>query len=155
MALINKIRERSGVAVVVIALALILFIVGGDLFGGNGKSGLFDGDDNKIGEIAGTSIDYQAFQAKLEVARANYEQQTGRALQEEEVKQLRSQVWEQMIFDITYKTEFEKLGLKVTPDELREMVQGTKNLSPLIRQQFSNPQTGQYDRNRHIELGIR
>lgn len=152
MALINKIRERSGVAVVVIAIALILFIVGGDLFGGNGKSGLFSSNDNKIGEIAGTSIDYQAFQAKLDVARANYEQQAGRALQEQEIQQLRSQVWEQMIFDITYKAEFEKLGLKVTPDELREMVQGTKNLSPIIKQQFTDPQTGQYDRNRHIEF---
>lgn len=152
MALINKIRERSGVAVVVIAVALILFIVGGDLFGGNGKSGLFSSNDNKIGEIAGNSIDYQAFQVKLDVARANYEQQAGRALQEQEIQQLRSQVWEQMIFDITYKTEFEKLGLKVTPDELREMVQGTKNLSSIIKQQFTDPQTGQYDRNRHIEF---
>ncbi len=153
MALINKIRERSGVAVAVIAVALILFIVGGDLFsGGSGQGGLFGSNNNKIGEIAGTSIDYQAFQAKLDVARTNYEQQAGRALQEQEIQQLRSQVWEQMVFDITYKEEFEKLGLKVTADELREMVQGTKNLSPLIKQQFTDPQTGQYDRNRHIEF---
>ena len=153
MALINKIRERSGIAVAVIAVALILFIVGGDLFsGGNGRGGLFSNNNNKIGEIAGTSIDYQAFQAKLDAARSNYEQQAGRALQEQELQQLRSQVWEQMIFDITYKEEFENLGLKVTPDELREMVQGTKNLSPLIKQQFTDPQTGQYDRNRHIEF---
>ena len=153
MALINKIRERSGVAVVVIAIALILFIVGGDLFGGNGKGGgLFSSNDNKIGEIAGTSIDYQAFQVKLDAARTNYEQQAGRALQEQEIQQLRSQVWEQMVFDITYKTEFEKLGLKVTPDELREMIQGNKNLSPIVKQQFTDPQTGQYDRNRHMEF---
>jgi peptidyl-prolyl cis-trans isomerase D len=153
MALINKIRERSGIAVAVIAVALILFIVGGDLFsGGSGKGGLFSSNNNKIGEIAGTSIDYQAFQAKLDAARTNYEQQAGRSLQEQEIQQLRSQVWEQMIFDITYKEEFEKLGLKVTPDELREMVQGTKNLSPIIKQQFTDPQTGQYDRNRHIEF---
>lgn len=153
MALINKIRERSGIAVAVIAIALILFIVGGDLFYGNGGGGgLFGGNKNKIGEIAGTSIDAQAFQAKLDVARTNYEQQAGRALQEQEVQQLRNQVWEQMIFDIAYKEEFEKLGLKVTPDELREMIQGTKNLSPMIKQQFTDPQTGQYDRNRHIEF---
>jgi peptidyl-prolyl cis-trans isomerase D len=152
MALINKIRERSGVAVAVIAVALILFIVGGDLFGGNGRSGLFSSNDNKIGEIAGNSIDYQAFQAKLDAARTNYEQQAGRSLQEQEIQQLRSQVWEQMVFDITYKEEFEKLGLKVTPDELREMIQGTKNLSPIVKQQFTDPQTGQYDRNRHIEF---
>ncbi|GAB3505142.1 peptidylprolyl isomerase [Emticicia fontis] len=153
MALINKIRERSGIAVAVIAIALILFIVGGDLFYGKGGSGgLFGGNRNKIGEIAGTSIDAQAFQAKLDVARSNYEQQAGRALQDQEVQQLRNQVWEQMIFDIAYKEEFEKLGLKVTPDELREMIQGTKNLSPMIKQQFTDPQTGQYDRNRHIEF---
>lgn len=154
MALINKIRERSGVAVAVIAVALILFIVGGDLFtGGSGQGGgLFGGNNNKIGEIAGTSIDYQAFQAKLDTERTRYEQQSGRAMQEQEIQQLRSQVWEQMIFDITYKTEFEKLGLKVTPDELSEMIQGTKNLSPVIKQQFTDPQTGQYDRNRHIEF---
>lgn len=153
MALINKIRERSGIAVAVIAIALILFIVGGDLFyGSGGRGGLFGGNSNKIGEIAGTSIDAQAFQAKLDVARANYEQQAGRALQEQEVQQLRNQVWEQMIFDIAYKEEFEKLGLKVTPDELREMIQGTKNLSPMIKQQFTDPQTGEYDRNRHIEF---
>ncbi len=153
MALINKIRERSGVAVAVIAVALILFIVGGDLFGGgNGKSGLFSSNDNKIGEIAGTSIDYQAFQTKLDAERTRYEQQSGRALQDQEVQQLRSQVWEQMIFDITYKEEFEKLGLKVTPEELSEMIQGTKNLSPLIKQQFTDPQTQQYDRNRHMDF---
>ena len=47
MALINKIRERSGIAVAVIAVALILFIVGGDLFsGGNGKSGLFSSNNS-------------------------------------------------------------------------------------------------------------
>lgn len=153
MALINKIRERSGIAVAVIAVALILFIVGGDLFFPNsGRGGLFSGSKNKIGEIAGTSIDAQAFQAKLDAARSSYEQQSGRALQEQEVQQLRNQVWEQMIFDIAYKEEFEKLGLKVTPDELREMIQGTKNLSPMIKQQFTDPQTGQYDRNRHIEF---
>jgi len=153
MALINKIRERSGIAVAVIAIALILFIVGGDLIGGRGKGGgLFNSDDNKIGEIAGTAIDYQAFQAKLDIARSNYEQQAGRALQEAEVQQLRNQVWEQMIFDITYKAEFEKLGLKVTPDELSELIQGSKNLSPIVKQQFTDPQTGQYDRTRHLDF---
>jgi peptidyl-prolyl cis-trans isomerase D len=35
MALINKIREKSGIAVTVIAISLILFMVGGDLLGPN------------------------------------------------------------------------------------------------------------------------
>lgn len=149
MALINKIRERSGIAVGVVAVALILFIVGGDIFLGNGSGGgLFNSDRNTIGEIAGTSVDYNQFLAKVEEVRAN----AGRNLSEQEMQQVRSQVWEQFVFDIAYKKEFDKLGLKVSPDELREMIQGTKHLHPSIQQYFTNPQTGQYDRNQHIEF---
>ena len=34
MALINTIREKSGVAVGTVAIGMLLFIVGGDLIGG-------------------------------------------------------------------------------------------------------------------------
>jgi peptidyl-prolyl cis-trans isomerase D len=149
MALINKIREHSGVAVTVVAVALILFIVGGDIFLGNGNGGgLFSSDKNTIGEIADTRVDYNQFLAKVDEVRAN----TGRNLSEQEMQQVRSQVWEQFIFDIAYKKEFDKLGIKVSPDELREMIQGTKHLHSSIKQYFTNPQTGQYDRNQHIDF---
>ena len=32
------------------------------------------------------------------------------------------------------------------------MIQGTKNLHPYVRQQFTNPQTGQYDRAQHMQF---
>lgn len=151
MALINKIRERSGIAVGVLAVALILFIVGGDILSGQG-GGLLGGNDNKVGEISGTGIDYQSFLEKVDVARTNYENQTGRAASQQEIQQIRDQVWEQLIFDTAFKGEFEDLGLTVTPDELREMVQGTTNLHPYVRQQFTDQQSGQYDRQRHMEF---
>lgn len=153
MALINKIRERSGIAVAVIAVALLLFIVGGDIFSGaQGGGSLFGGSTNTIGEIAGKDIDYQQFMSEFEKARANYEAQAQRAATEQEIQQIREQVWEQFIFNVAYTEEFEKMGLTVTADELREMIQGTKNLHPYVRQQFTNPQTGQYDRNQHMQF---
>lgn len=153
MALINKIRERSGIAVAVIAVALLLFIVGGDIFSGSqGGSSLFGGNDNKVGEIAGEDIDYQQFISQFEVARMNFEAQSQRPATEQEIQQLRDQVWEQFIFDIAYQDEFKKMGLSVSPEELREMIQGTKNLHPYVRQQFTNPQTGQYDRAQHMQF---
>ncbi len=143
MSVINKIRERSGLAVGVIALSLILFIVGGDLLGG--RSLLFGGNQQKIGEIAGQSIDYQDFNQKVDNLKAQYQQQSGRAPGEQETAQIREQAWNQMLFEIAYQKEFDKLGLKVSPEELIDMVQGN-NIHPLIRQNFTNPQTGQFDK---------
>lgn len=143
MALINKIRERSGLAVGVIAVSLILFIVGSDLLGGRGL--LFGGNDQTVGKIDGQSIDYQEFNAKVDELRTQYEQQTGRAPAEQDMTQIREQAWNQFVFSIAYQKEFDKLGLKVTPDELVDMVQGA-NISPSVRQAFTNPQTGQFDK---------
>ena len=143
MSVINKIRERSGLAVGVIALSLILFIVGGDLLGG--RSLLFGGNKQKVGEIAGKSIDYQDFNAKVDQLRAQFEQQSGRAPAEQDMAQLREQAWNQLLFETAYQKEFDKLGLKVAPEELVDMVQGN-NISPAVKQAFTNPQTGVFDK---------
>ncbi|MEZ0609751.1 peptidylprolyl isomerase [Fibrella sp. WM1] len=148
MSLINKIRERSGLAVGVIAVSLILFIVGSDLLGG--RSTLFGQNDQEVGEIDGKTIDNQDFQAKVDQIRAQYEQQTGRAPGEQEMAQVREQAWNQLIFETAYQKEFDKLGLTVSPDELVDMVQG-ENISPEVRQAFTNPQTGQFDKNQIIQ----
>ena len=143
MSVINKIRERSGLAVGIIAVSLILFIVGGDLLGG--RSLLFGGNQQKIGEIAGQSIDYQDFNAKVDQIRAQFEQQAGRAPADQDLVQIREQAWNQMLFEIAYQKEFDKLGLKVSEQELIDMVQGN-NISPAVRQAFTNPQTGVFDK---------
>ncbi|AQG82653.1 peptidylprolyl isomerase [Spirosoma montaniterrae] len=143
MSVINKIRERSGLAVGIIAVSLILFIVGGDLLGGGN---LFSGNQQKVGEIAGQSIDYQEYNAKVDELREQFQQQTGRTPAEQDLVQLREQAWNQLLFEIAYQAEFDKLGLKVSPEELIDMVQGN-NISPAVRQAFTNPQTGVFDKN--------
>ncbi len=145
MALINKIRERSGIAVVVIAASLILFIVGGDILG---SQALF-GNNPNVGEIAGETISYKDFQLKLDQARQAFEAQSGRAASEAEQQSLREQVWNQYIIDYAYKKEFDALGLKVSSDELVDMVQGN-NVSPAVQQSFTNPQTGVFDKTQVI-----
>jgi peptidyl-prolyl cis-trans isomerase D len=145
MALINKIRERSGIAVVVIAASLILFIVGGDILG---SQALFGGNQT-VGEIAGETIDYKDFQLKLDQARQAFEAQSGRAASEAEQQSLREQVWNQYLIDYAYKKEFDALGLKVSNEELVDMVQGN-NVSPAVQQSFTNPQTGVFDKTQVI-----
>jgi len=144
MALINKIREKSGIAVTVIAISLIFFMVGGDLLGPNSMLG---GSNNQVvGEIAGKEINIKDFQSRVDGFRQNYEAQSGRSLSENELVGLRDQAWNQFIVDIAYKKQFDKLGLTVTDDELVDMVQGN-HISPSIMQAFSDPTTGRFDKN--------
>ena len=93
MSLINKIRERSGIAVAIVAISLILFIVGSDLM--MGQNSLFGGNSQKVGEISGQTIDYQDFNLKVDQLRSEYEQQTGRAPAEQDMIQIREQAWNQ------------------------------------------------------------
>lgn len=143
MALINKIREKSGIAVTVIAVSLIFFIVGGDLLGG--QNSLFGGNSQTIGEISGKEIQYADFQQQVESYRQNYEAQTGRSAGEQELVSIREQAWNQLIVDLAYSKEFEKLGLSVNEEELVDMVQGN-HISPAIQQAFGDPNTGAFDK---------
>ncbi|MCZ2471356.1 peptidylprolyl isomerase [Aquirufa ecclesiirivi] len=143
MALITKIREKSGIAAAAIAISLILFLIGSDIF--QGRSSLFGSNNQEVGVIAGESILLPEFQKKVEEATANYTAQTGKGPGEQESTMIRDQVWNQYILDIAYKKEFDALGLKVSSEELIDMVQGN-NIHPSVRQQFTNPQTGQFDK---------
>lgn len=149
MALINKIREKTGLAVGVIAFGLILFLVGGDLLGPN--SLILGQNKNIVGEIAGTEIDYEDFSARVESFSNNYARNYGRNPSSEEMASIRDQVWRVLINEITYDAEFEALGLQVSDEEIEEMVKGD-NISPLIRQAFGNPQTGQFNKQDVLEF---
>ena len=146
MALITKIREKAGIAVGVVAVALLLFIVGGDIFG---SQGVFSSNQQKVGEIAGNDVMYQDFQQKIEQARQGFEAQSGRAATEQDLTQIREQAWNQLILDYAYQKEFDALGIAVSSDELVDMVQGN-NIHPTVRQSFTNPQTGQFDKNQIV-----
>jgi peptidyl-prolyl cis-trans isomerase D len=148
MALINKIREKSGWAVGAIAIGLGIFVVGGDLLGPNSR--LLGNDANIVGEIAGEEIDYQEFDAVLQQIKNNYENQTGRAANEGELALLREQAWNQLIYKIALQKEYERLGIEVTEEELYDMVQGN-NIHPAVKQAFTNPQTGEFDRNQVVQ----
>ncbi|SIQ66754.1 peptidylprolyl isomerase [Pontibacter lucknowensis] len=143
MALINKIREKSGWAVGAIAIGLGVFVVGGDLLGPNSR--LLGNDTTTVGEIAGEKIDYQRFDMVFQQIKAQYEGQVQRAATESEMAMMREQAWNQLIFQIALQKEYDRLGIQVSEEELADMVQGN-NIHPSVRQAFTNPQTGEFDR---------
>jgi len=143
MTIINKIREKSGWAIGLVAVALIFFIVGTDIFGPN--SALF-GNKNIVGTIAGQDITYQEFSQELERYKQNFALNVGRQPTEQEMPGIRQQVWDRIIFNVAFQEQFDELGIKVTEDELVDMIQGN-NIDPAFASSFTDPETGEVDRN--------
>ncbi len=147
MALISKIREKTALVVGAVAVGLMLFILGGDMLSSNPT--LFGGNDNTVGEIAGEKISYEEYQQAIDEVRYNFIVNTNRNPSEREMNALRQQAWDKLVAEIAFKKEFDELGIEVTENELVDMVQGN-NINPEIQQAFTDPQTGEFNRDRVI-----
>ncbi|MFA0961607.1 peptidylprolyl isomerase [Roseivirga sp. BDSF3-8] len=134
MALINKIREKTGLAVGIIAFGLILFLLGGDLLSPNSAL-MGGGQDRTVGEIAGKEISYEEFQSELDVQIAAFRSRMQRQPSEAEMASLREQTWTRMINRYGFGGEYRDLGIQVTEDEQIDMVQG-ENIHPYVKMQL-------------------
>lgn len=143
MALITKIRHRAGLAVAMVAIGLILFLVGGDILGPN--SFIMGNRNLYVGEIAGVKIKRDEFLLEVEEMKNNYMLNFNRTPNESEMYTIRQQAWDYLIVRYAFQEQFDKIGISVTEDEVVDMVQGN-NISPEIRQAFTNPETGIFDR---------
>jgi peptidyl-prolyl cis-trans isomerase D len=149
MGVFNKINEKSGVIVTVIVVALILFILGGDLLGPNS---FFKSNSQDVGEINGKDISLEEYSREVETRKMNYMNQTGKNPSENEMPEIYNQAWTELVYKYAYAPQYENLGLTVTEEEVEEMVSG-KNLHEGITEApiFKNEITQQFDRNLYNE----
>lgn len=151
MATLQSIRNRAGLLVAALGLALLAFILG-DLFN-SGGAWLNKFKDKAFvvnGEVVSTGT-YQNRVAQME----NYQKALGgvNSLNEDMTAQIREFVYEQMVKEMILDEQADKLGLAVTKEELNDMVTG-ENISPVILQNpmFVDPQTGQFSHQNLIQL---
>lgn len=142
MGIMTFLRNRAGfILIALIGLAILAFIIS-DV----AKTGqpFWAASQNQVGEIDGHSIDYKDFQTKVEQQKAQLEQQYGRQNGTQVQAMAVENVWNQEVGTVLLTKEFSKVGVQVGAAELFDLIQGS-NPSPLIRQYFSNPQTGQFN----------
>jgi len=141
MAVIEKIRSKSGLLIGIIGFSLVAFVLG-DLFSSN--NGLFGGSDNTVGIIGGNKVDLMDYNTRVEEYVENYKTQTqNQTVDQATMDQIREQAWNKFVNDFVMVSQYKKLGLTCSADELFDMVQG-KNIDPQIRQAFTDPKTGQF-----------
>lgn len=144
MAIIGKIRQRSGLVIALIGVALLAFVLTDAL---NSKFGFSGGRDNIIGVIGGKDITYEEFNKLYETYENNVRNQYNMDKIDDMTRDMiRDQVWNDFIKRNITEKEYEKLGLRISEDELFDMIQGPDPY-PQIKQApaFTNPQTGQFD----------
>ncbi len=143
MATLERIRNKSGLLVIVIAIGLLAFLLGDLMSSGDS---MFRRSKMQIAEINGTSVSYPEYQSYVTELEDYYKLNSrSSALDENTSYQIREQAWNQMVQDVIMNEKYEDLGIVVTADEIFEMATG-KNVHPQIRQMFTNPQTGIFDK---------
>jgi peptidyl-prolyl cis-trans isomerase D len=143
MSVIQKIRDKYAVViVVVICLAIVSFLLQDAFFG---KSSMMR-RSTSVGKVNGEELDISEYQQRIEEAVNRYRQQAPNGNVNEQTRQYaREQVWNDFLNEQIMSAQYEKLGIQVTEAEVVDQFNG-KNPNPVVVQQFTDPKTGQFDR---------
>ena len=142
MAAIGKIRSWGPVLATVIGLALFAFIAE-EMF--RSCEATSNERRQQVGEVLGKKISVQEFQNLVDEYQEVIKMTQGRDnLSEEELNQVKDQVWQQFVNNTILETEAKKLGLTVTDREMQNLLKAGTN--PMLMQTpFVNQQTGRFD----------
>ena len=133
MPLMTQIRNHLSKAFAVLAVFFIAYMVldwGMDLTGRKGRNG----NQEIVGEVNGKEIDYRQFSEAVRRTLDSQKKQTGTDVDAEGERQVRSQVWNQMVDQILFQQEIKRLGITVTDQEIIDWVQGPNPPDMLVNQ---------------------
>ncbi len=133
MAVLNKIRQRSLFLIIVIALALFSFVLA-DLF--KNENAFAGKSQNIVATINGKDITREYFLEKVEAL----QRQAGPNATSTQVM---NQVWEQEVRQAVLESQFEKLGITIEKDQMRDLLKTALATSP----EFLNA-AGLFDENK-------
>ncbi|TVR40717.1 MAG: hypothetical protein EA392_03265 [Cryomorphaceae bacterium] len=140
MAAIGKIRQNSGLLLIVIGGAMVAFVLS-DMFSQGGRV-----QQQYVGEIDGTSIDRMVYEQRVQ-KELESRNSLGQPTSPQVTESIRNTVWNNMIREMVMRPQMQKAGVLVTPDEFDDLTLGD-NMLPEFRNDptFVNPETGEFDR---------
>jgi peptidyl-prolyl cis-trans isomerase D len=121
MAVLEKMREKSGTIFIGLAVAFLLMIVfewgaQGDFFRG-GRTG------NELGEVNGYKIQSSEYEQVFQQLREQKLADTKKkSLSDEEEEALRDEAWEQLVINKLVEQKIDEYDINVTDQEIRELV---------------------------------
>ncbi len=142
MSIIQNIRDKAAWIIIgAIALALIAFIVQ-DAFQ---NRSMFSGDTTSLGTVNGTDVDAMEFEQRVQQAENQY-RTAGYPMNDMMRDNIRESLWNEYLENGIFGERYSELGIEVSDKELSDIIYGA-NPPQDLRQQFTDPATGQYDAN--------
>ena len=143
MAALGKIRSRGVTLIIIIGLGLFAFIAE-EAFRSCESSR--NNQRQQVGEVLGEKISYEDFAKLVDEAQDAMKVMGQDNLTEDQLNQLRDQVWQSYVQYKLIEKECNNLGLTVTDEEIQNVLsQGTNQM--LLSTPFVNRQTGRFDAN--------
>lgn len=144
MAALQKIRSKGALLLIVVGLAMFAFIAE-ELF--RSLQATANESNQQIGEVCGEKVSVQEYQALIDEFTEVVKMSQGvESLNDEQLTQIRDQVWQTYVQNKLVEKEAAELGLTVTDDEIKNIVnEGTNQL--LLQTPFRNQKTGRFDVN--------
>ncbi len=143
MAALGKIRSRGVTLIAIIGFGLFAFIAE-EAFRSCESSR--NNARQQVGEILGEKISYEEFAKLVEEAQSAMKVMGQENLNDDQLNQLRDQVWQSYVQYKLIEKECNKLGLIVTDGEMQNVLsEGTNQM--LLSTPFVNRQTGRFDAN--------
>lgn len=145
MALIGKIREKSGLLVTLIGVALFAFIMG-DWQRITGVSE----DQYGYGTVYGEKIDYAKYEEASNKFQEQDQQQFAQQQREYTAKDQEASMdkgWNYTVETIIFEKEYEALGIDVSQNEFEAYLYGTDGFTvmPDLAQSFADSATGMFN----------
>lgn len=140
---LQSIRNRGTLLIIVIGVALLSMIA---LMDFGDTIGASRSNNTVVGKVYDNEIEIRDFESRVQ-KQFNTQKQNNPNIQ---LDQVRNSVWSLLTRELVFQKEYDALGIAVSNEELFDMIQGS-DPHPTIRESFTNPETGEFDRVRVLQ----
>ena len=140
MGMMAKMRGLAPAFIITVGALFVLFMVISD----SNVLEALGGRTNNVGSVNGEDISYQEFVNAVDQQRENQKKQTGKEVDEQDMEQLRDQVWDALVTQKLLAEQIDKFGITVPDEEIKEIILG-ENPPEFLKQNFIDS-TGNFNR---------
>jgi hypothetical protein len=131
MGMMAKMRGLAPAFIITVGALFVLFMVISD----SNVLEALGGRTNNVGSVNGEDISYQEFVNAVDQQRENQKKQTGKDVDEQNMEQLRDQVWDALVTQKLLADQIDKFGITVSDEEIKETILG-ENPPEFLKQNF-------------------
>ncbi len=140
MGMMAKMRGLAPAFIITVGALFVLFMVISD----SRILEALGGKTNNVGSVNGEDISYQEFVKAVDQQRENQKKQTGKDVDEQNLEQLREQVWDALVTQKLLAEQIDKFGITVSDEEIKDIILG-ENPPDFLKQNFIDS-TGKFNR---------